>query len=237
MQIGLLMCFALSGPQVYGQFGKLLDKAKSVVEGESGLSQEDIGNGLKEALEVGVGDAVETLSAKDGYLASAYKIELPSEAAKVVGKLKMVPGFDNVEQDLITKMNEAAEIAAKKATPIFVDAIKSMSFTDAKNILVGEDDAATMYLQKSSKEKLYAAFMPVIQAALDEVNARDLWTKATKAYNSIPLTKDVNTELDDHVNNKALEGLFALIAVKEEGIRNDHSLRSSDLLKRVFAEQ
>lgn len=231
------MCFALSGPQVYGQFGKLLDKAKSVVEGESGLSQEDIGNGLKEALEVGVGDAVETLSAKDGYLASAYKIELPSEAAKVVGKLKMVPGFDNVEQDLITKMNEAAEIAAKKATPIFVDAIKSMSFTDAKNILVGEDDAATMYLQKSSKEKLYAAFMPVIQAALDEVNARDLWTKATKAYNSIPLTKDVNTELDDHVNNKALEGLFALIAVKEEGIRNDHSLRSSDLLKRVFAEQ
>ena len=233
----VLVALLMLSTESTAQFGKLLDKAKTAVSGGAGLSQADIGNGLKEALEVGVTDAVSTLSAEDGYLASAYKIELPSEASKVVSKLKMVPGFSNVEEDLINKMNEAAELAAQKATPIFVNAIKEMTFADAKNILVGEDNAATTYLQKSSREKLYAEFMPIIQKALDEVNARDLWQKASAAYNKIPLTKDVNTQLDEHVNEKALDGLFGLIAVKEEGIRNDHSLRSSDLLKKVFAEQ
>jgi len=233
----VLVALLMLSTESTAQFGKLLDKAKTAVSGGTGLSQADIGNGLKEALEVGVTDAVSTLSAEDGYLASAYKIELPSEASKVVSKLKMVPGFSNVEEDLINKMNEAAELAAQKATPIFVNAIKEMTFADAKNILVGEDNAATTYLQKSSREKLYAEFMPIIQKALDEVNARDLWQKASAAYNKIPLTKDVNTQLDEHVNEKALDGLFGLIAVKEEGIRNDHSLRSSDLLKKVFAEQ
>lgn len=233
----VLVALLMLSTESTAQFGKLLDKAKTAVSGGAGLSQADIGNGLKEALEVGVTDAVSTLSAEDGYLASAYKIELPSEASKVVSKLKMVPGFSNVEEDLINKMNEAAELAAQKATPIFVNAIKEMTFADAKNILVGEDNAATTYLQKSSREKLYAEFKPIIQKALDEVNARDLWQKASAAYNKIPLTKDVNTQLDEHVNEKALDGLFGLIAVKEEGIRNDHSLRSSDLLKKVFAEQ
>ena len=233
----VLVALLMLSTESTAQFGKLLDKAKTAVSGGTGLSQADIGNGLKEALEVGVTDAVSTLSAEDGYLASAYKIELPSEASKVVSKLKMVPGFSNVEEDLINKMNEAAELAAQKATPIFVNAIKEMTFADAKNILVGEDNAATTYLQKSSREKLYAEFKPIIQKALDEVNARDLWQKASAAYNKIPLTKDVNTQLDEHVNEKALDGLFGLIAVKEEGIRNDHSLRSSDLLKKVFAEQ
>jgi len=218
------------------QFGNLINKAKDVVSGESdiNLSQDEIGSGLKEALEVGVTGAVDKLSAKDGYLKSAYKIELPKEATSVTSKLKNVPGFENIEQDLINKMNEAAEIAAKKATPIFVDAIKAITFTDAKNILTGEDDAATTYLKGKSKRQLYKEFMPVIQAALDEVKAREYWTKATKSYNKIPLVKDVNTELDDHVNNSALDGLFALIAQKEEGIRNDNNLRSSDLLKKVF---
>ena len=233
----VLVALLMLSTESTAQFGKLLDKAKTAVSGGTGLSQADIGNGLKEALEVGVTDAVSTLSTEDGYLASAYKIELPSEASKVASKLKMVPGFSNVEEDLINKMNEAAELAAQKATPIFVNAIKEMTFADAKNILVGEDNAATTYLQKSSREKLYAEFKPIIQKALDEVNARDLWQKASAAYNKIPLTKDVNTQLDEHVNEKALDGLFGLIAVKEEGIRNDHSLRSSDLLKKVFAEQ
>ncbi len=234
-----MIAFAISFAPVEStaQFGKLLDKAKSVVAGDSGLSQDEIGRGLKEALQVGVDDAVKTLSADGGYLDGAYKIRVPKEAKKVTGKLKHVPGFNNVEKDLVDKMNQAAEIAAKKATPIFVDAIKEMSFTDAQKILTGEDDAATLYLKRKSKQKLYAAFLPIIQSALDEVNAREYWSKATSAYNNIPFTKDVNTKLDDHVNNSALDGLFSLIALKEEGIRNDYGLRSSDLLKKIFGSK
>jgi len=229
--IGILFGFNNANSQ---SLGSLVKKAKKVVSGESPLSQADIGAGLKEALEVGVTDAVDQLSDTDGFLKSAYKIEVPKEGKKVISKLKSIPGFKNIERDLVQKMNEAAEIAAKKATPIFVDAITSITFDDAKEILRGDDDAATGYLKSKSKKKLYAEFMPVIQKALDEVNAREYWTKATKTYNKLPFVKDVNTDLDDHVNTAALHGLFSLIAKKEEGIRNDHNLRSSDLLKKVF---
>lgn len=229
--------FAITPFESNAQFGKLLDKAKSVASGESGLSQNEIGAGLKEALEVGVGDAVKTLSAENGYLESAYKIEIPAEAQSVAKKVKNIPGFQNIEEDLVKKMNEAAEIAAKKATPIFLAAIKEITFTDAKNILTGDDNAATDYLSDKSRKKLYAEFMPIIQAALDQVNARALWESATTAYNKIPFTKEVNTQLDDHVNQSALDGLFALIAVKEAGIRGDSSLRTSDLLKKVFGSK
>ncbi len=216
------------------QFGGILKKAKEVVSGESSLTQDEAGLGLKEALNVGVQSAVEQLSAQNGYLDSPYKILLPEEARQVVSKLKMVPGFDNIERDLVLKMNEAAELSAKKATPIFVDAIKAITFEDALNILKGEDDAATRYLEGNSRDPLYEAFLPVIQESLDEVGARSIWNKAVTAYNKIPFVSKTNPELDDHVNNKALNGLFGLIEVKESGIRNDVDQRTSDILKKVF---
>lgn len=220
------------------QFKDLLkkaDKAAEKVLGEdSGL---DVGNGLKEALEFGVKEAVDQLSAEKGYLESPYKILLPDEAVSVVSKLKMVPGFQDVEANLISKMNEAAEIAAEKATPIFVSAITSLTFDDAMNILMGEDDAATQYLTRTTRIQLYDAFLPVIQSALDEVNARSYWKSAVDAYNRLPLVRKVNPQLDDHVNNKALDGLFSLIAVKEGKIRNDVNERKTDLVKSVFSRQ
>lgn len=226
-------------PSAEAQFlDKLKKKAEQVVgSNASGLTTDQVGAGLKEALNNGVGEAVSTLSAKDGYLSSAYKIEVPSEAQKVISKVKMIPGLENVERDLIQKMNEAAELAAKKATPIFTDAITSITFDDAMNILTGKDDAATRYLEKKSYQSLYDAFLPVIQSALDEVNARDYWSGVVSKYNQLPFVKKVNSELDDHVNNKALVGLFGLIEVKEEGIRNNVDQRSTDLLRKVFAEQ
>ena len=112
-----------------------------------------------------------------------------------------------------------------------------MSFDDAMNILKGEDHAATDYLNRKSKVQLYDAFMPVIVEALDEVNARTYWRSAVNAYNRLPFVKKLNPELDDHVNTQALNGLFALIAKKEEGIRNDVNQRSTDLLRKVFAKQ
>lgn len=219
------------------QFGKLLDKAKKVVKGENPLSKDEVANGLKEALDQGIEQAVDKLSAEDGYLASKYKVRIPPEAKKVISKVKRVPGFENVEKDLILKMNRAAESAAKKATPIFVDAVKSITFDDAMNILGGEDDAATMYLKDKSYKKLYDAFMPVIQSALDEVNAREYWSSVVNTYNKLPFVKNVNPELDDHVNSKALIGMFSLIAKKEEGIRGNVDQRNTDLLKKVFGSR
>lgn len=238
----ILPILLLTAYSADAQFGKLLDKAKDSASKlkeigggdiDGGL---DIAGGLKEALENGVGEAVDNLSAADGYLESPYKILIPEDAQKVINTVKKVPGFQDVDKKLIAKMNEAAEVAAKKATPIFVDAIKSMTITDAKNILFGEDDAATTYLEGQARTSLYKEFMPVIQSALDEVDATKYWNSVVTKYNKIPLTKDVNPELDDHVNNKALDGLFSLIRVKEDGIRGDVSQRTSPLLKDVFGE-
>ena len=233
----ILLLLAVFSLNANAQFGNILDKAKKVVKGDNPLSKDEVANGLKEALDQGVEEAVDKLSAEDGYLKSPYKVEIPSEAKSVVSKVKMVPGFENVERDLIVKMNRAAESAAKKATPIFVDAVKQITFDDAMNILSGDDDEATMYLKDKSYDKLYAAFMPVIQAALDEVNARDYWRSVVKKYNSLPFVKDVNPELDDHVNSKALVGMFALIAKKEEGIRNNVDQRNTELLRKVFGKK
>ena len=203
----------------------------------SGLSQEEVGKGLKEALNAGVGEAVDFLSVEDGYYASAYKILLPEEAKKATQKLKAVPGFSKVEQDLTLRINRAAESAATKAKPIFIDAIKQMTFKDAMNLLMGEKDAATRYLENTTYQKLYQEFRPIIVEALDEVNARSLWKDAANTYNKLPFTEDVNPELDDYVAKKALAGLFGLVEVKELDIRENTASRTTDLLRKVFARQ
>lgn len=215
------------------QFKDILNKAKesvSVLKGEDA----DIAGGLKEALNKGVESAVNQLSATNGYIESPYKILIPADAQKVIDKVKLVPGFQDVETKLVNQMNKAAEIAAKKATPIFVNAITSMSFNDAKSILTGPENAATTYLSSTSRSPLYNEFLPIIQSSLDEVNARSYWKTVVDAYNKLPFVKKMNPALDDHVNNKALDGLFSLIAVKEKGIRTDVNQRTSDLLKKVF---
>lgn len=217
--------------------GGLLNKAKKVLSGEEPLTQEEIGNGLKEALNLGVEEAVTSLSTEDGYYESVYKILLPEEARLVVDKVKMVPGFQNVEQELILRINRAAEDAASKATPIFVDAIKQMTFQDAMNILMGERDAATRYLHRTTFDNLFGEFNPVIQSSLDEVNANEYWETVTVAYNKLPFVKKVETDLDGYVTGKALEGMFGLIEKKEEKIRDDVGARPSPLLQKVFAQQ
>ena len=235
-RFSLLMIFAfafMGYNQAQGLKG-LLNKAKSTVLGPS---EDEVGLGLKEALDKGVGEAVDFLSAEDGYFKSPYKILLPEEAQKVTNKLKAVPGFANVEANLVEKLNRAAEDAATKAKPIFVDAIKKMTFQDAMNLLLGEQDAATRYLEKSTFQQLYDEFKPVIIASLDKVNARTYWKDATTAYNKIPFTNKVNPELDDYVTTTALAGMFSLVEKKEKDIRENPGARTSDLLKKVFAKQ
>jgi Protein of unknown function (DUF4197) len=238
----LLGCIVATTTSVsFAQFDDVLKKAETAVskvtKGTNPLSQDEIGKGLKEALNVGVGEAAQFLSAKDGYFKSPYKVLIPTEAQNVVTKLKMVPGFQNLEADLTERMNRAAEDAAQKAKPIFIAAIQKMTFADALNILQGNKDAATRYLQKSTYDALYAEFKPIVQTSLDKVNARTYWKEATNAYNKIPFVSKTNPELDDHVTKMALQGLFSLVEKKELGIRTDLNSRTSDLLKKVFAQQ
>lgn len=215
-----------------GQFGKLLKKV-----GLEEISTEEVAAGLKEALNQGTSKGADQLSATDGYFKSIYKIFLPEEAQAVCKKLSVIPGFSSIEEDVIEKINRAAEDAATKAKPIFINAIKQMTIADAWNILKGNDDAATKYLNKTTYSPLYNEFKPVITASMEKVGALQLWASAINKYNQIPLVKKVNPDMSDYVTNKALEGLFKKIAEEELNIRHNFSARTSDLLKKVFSKQ
>ncbi len=220
--------------------GVNLDQALgSVLEtiADTPLTEAQIGNGLKQALEIGIGKGSDRLSLKDGYFKSAYKILLPEDVQKVTSKLQNVPGFSQVENKLLELINRGAEDAAKSAKPIFVDAIKGMSFQDATQILMGNRNAATQYLEGNTKTKLYKAFMPKIKTSLDKVNATKYWSDAVTAYNKIPLVKKMNPSLDDYVTKQALVGLFSMVEKEEGNIRTNVNARTTDLLKKVFAKQ
>ncbi len=205
---------------------------------ESGaLSPQQIGLGLKEALNLGISQGADRLSAKDGFLKSSYKILLPDEVQKVTNKLSGIPGFTSVEDKMVELLNRAAEDAAKSAKPIFVSAIKQMTFTDATDILMGSNNAATSYLERTTTNELTSAFRPKVTASLDRVNATQYWNDIVTKYNSIPFVSKVNPDLDDYVTQKALAGLFSMVEKKELGIRKNVSERKTDLLKKVFAKQ
>lgn len=202
------------------------------------LTSAEIGEGLKQALEIGIGKGSDRLSQKDGYFKSSYKILLPEEARTVTDKLQNIPGFKEVEDIILEKINRGAEDAAKKAKPIFVDAIKKMTFNDALNILMGDDNAATVYLNDATYASLYQEFNPIIVESLDKFNARQYWADAVNTYNAIPfIGEKVNDDLDDYVTSEALNGLFDMVAKEELNIRKNVSARTTDLLKRVFAKQ
>ncbi len=197
----------------------------------------EIGLGLKQALEFGISEGANILSKRDGYYKSVYKILLPEEARIVTDRLKVIPGFTDLEDILLEKLNRAAEDAAKSAAPIFVDAIQEMTFDDAVGILMGENDAATQYLHRKTFEPLYREFNPVIVTSLNKFNAIEYWADAVNAYNKIPFVTKVNPNLDEYVTERALDGLFDMVAKKELQIREDVSARTTDLLKKVFRKQ
>lgn len=201
------------------------------------LSNSDIAYGLKEALNKGIEKQVTKLTAVDGfYKNELVKILLPDELQKVDKALRRV-GLGALADKGILMLNRAAEDAVKESTPIFVDAIKNMSFTDAKNILMGNENSATTYLQTTTTTPLYGKFNPVIKSSFAKVGADKVWSDIIKKYNKIPLVKKTNPDLTDYTTNKALEGVFKMIAVEEKNIRTDLNSRTSDLLKKVFALQ
>ena len=185
----------------------------------------------------GIEKQVTKLTAVDGfYKNEMVKILLPEELQKVDKTLRKM-GMSSLADKGILMLNRAAEDAVKESTPIFVDAVKNISFTDAKNILMGNENAATTYLQAETTNPLYAKFNPVIQNSFAKVGADKVWASIIKKYNSLPLVTKVNPDLTDYTTNKALEGVFKMIAVEEKDIRSNLNARSTDLLKKVFAKQ
>ncbi len=211
---------------------KVLDSA-----GSTGITNADIAKGLKQALNKGIETGVNYLSKTDGFYKSPYKILLPDEAQSVVEKLRIIPGFNKVEDEITLKLNRAAEDAVKRAKPIFVNAIKQMTFRDVKNILMGDKNAATQYLHKTTYDKLYNEFHPVILQSLNKFGAVDYWEDAVNAYNKIPLVNKMNPKLDDYVTQKALAGVFDMVEKKELDIRTNLRARTTDLLRKVFSLQ
>lgn len=201
------------------------------------ISNADIAQGLREALDKGIDTQVTKLTATDGfYKNSLVKILLPSELQKVDKTLRDI-GLGSLADEGLKMMNRAAEDAVKEATPIFIAAVKNITFNDAKNILLGNDEAATNYLKTSTTTQLYAKFNPVIKSSFSKVGADKVWTNIINSYNKVPLVTKVNPDLTDYVTTKALDGVYKMIALEEKDVRNNIAARSSVLLKKVFALQ
>ncbi|MFV8371385.1 DUF4197 domain-containing protein [Flavobacterium sp. LB2P74] len=202
-----------------------------------GIGSVDIAGGLKEALNNGISKQVTKLTATDGFFRNeAVKILLPEELRKVDAGLRRI-GLSSLADEGLKVLNRAAEDAVKEATPIFIDAVRNMTFMDAKSILMGNESSATNYLQNSTSTALYGKFNPVIKNSFTKVGADKVWTNIITKYNSIPLVNKVNPDLTDYVTNQALNGVFKMVAVEEKNIRTNLSSRTSVLLQKVFAMQ
>lgn len=201
------------------------------------ITEVEMASGLREALNIGIEKQVSKLTQKDGfYKNELVKILLPEELQKVDKVLRDI-GLDNLADEGLEALNRAAEDAVKEATPIFVSAVKDITFEDAKNILLGNNDAATVYLTSKTQSALYEKFHPVIQNSFGKVGADHIWASLINKYNTIPFTTDVNPDLTDYVTREALEGVYTMIAVEEKEIRTKISSRTTDLLRKVFALQ
>jgi hypothetical protein len=212
----------------------LQDAMKMIGPGKGGLTEEDAANGIKEALVKGTGESVALVSKLDGYFSNPeIKIPFPENARTVESKLRAL-GLGSQVDDVILSLNRAAEDAAKSAQPIFVSAITGMNISDALQIVSGKNDAATQYLARTTTPELKAKFTPVIKTSLDRVDATRLWAELITAYNQIPFVNRQNPDLTAYVTEKAISGLFVMIAKEELKIRQNPVARTTELLKKVF---
>lgn len=226
-------------PSVQAQFSKTkLGKFLETNVGKpsaAALTNDDIVSGLKEALSVGITKGSAKASAIDGYLKNPQiRIPVPPEARVLETRLRQIGMGSQVDQ-FITSMNRAAEDAAKQAKPIFVKAIFSMSFQDALSILRGDSTAATTYLKKTTSPELLKAFMPVIDSTLAKNKTTQYYATLANTYNQLPFVTKVNADVKQYATQKAVDGLFLLVAQEEQKIRKDPLARVSDLLKKVFS--
>jgi hypothetical protein len=233
---------------LFSSCAELMQIAQQALDEERPLSQTEIIAGLKEALVVGTGKSVDILGVTDGYYRDELvKILLPPEADIIVNNIAKIPGGSQLLDDVLLRINRAAEDAVSEAKPIFVSSIKSMTINDAVGILKGEDNAATQYLRRTTYDGLFQLYRPKIKVSLDKklvgnISTSQSWDTLTGKWNEFAASaigriagfKTVNVELDEYLTHKGLDGLFLKIEAEEKLIREDPVARVTDLLKRVF---
>ncbi len=214
------------------------------------LTNQEVINGLRQALVIGSDSAAAKLSAINGYyLNEDLRIELPPEAGVITSNLSYIPGGQQMVDDIVLRINRAAEDAAREAAPVFAVAVSNLTIRDGFDILRGEDDAATQYLKSQTREELYKLYQPRIQRSLDReivgnVSTNEAWNTLTSRWNSLASStagqlaslNTVDTELDSFLTDRALDGLFLKLAEEEANIRNNSEARVTDLLQRVFGQ-
>ncbi len=232
-KICFLVFIAILGMQ--NTDAQLLKNAKKLFNSNSKvLTEKDAVDGIREALIKGTGESVKLVSIADGYWGNPeIKIPFPSEAKEMESRLRAI-GLGKKVDEFNVSMNRAAEKAANEAKPIFIAAIKGMTVKEAINIVKGVNNAATVYLKNTTSPELKVKFQPIIKTSLDNVNATKYWSDLITAYNKIPLVKKMNPNLSEYVTDKAINGLFIMIAREELKIRKDPMARTSELLKKVF---
>ncbi|WP_430906390.1 DUF4197 domain-containing protein [Maribacter sp. 2-571] len=217
--------------------GELQQVVNQLPQGTQGIGNTEIARGLREALDKGIDKQVGRLTKTDGFFKNELvKIVLPAELQKVDKTLRDI-GLSKLADEGLKVLNRAAEDAVGEATPIFVDAVKGITFNDARTILLGKDDAATSYLDNATRNALYGKFKPVIKNSFSKVGADKVWSSLISKYNAIPLTKNVDPDLTEYVTQEALTGVYTMIAVEEKEIRNNVASRTTDLLRKVFVLQ
>lgn len=233
----LLLFFAVFSFNCSGQLIKLPKVSDLPNPLNKPLTSEEVAGGLKEALTQGIGKGANQAAQKDGYYGNQLiRIPFPQDVKKVETTLRTV-GLGSQVDKFVLSLNRAAEDAAQTAKPIFIGAIRKLTFKDVWNILTGEKDAATQFLKRTTSDELYRAFAPHIQQSLDKTYATKYYSDVMSAYNAIPLVEKVNPNLNDYATKKAMDGLFTLVAQEEANIRENPVARTTELLRRVFARQ
>ena len=234
----VIVLFIMQPPPALAQFQDIFNRVKKAVGMSGGeLSESKVIEGLKEALEIGTGNAAGLVSKLDGYYKnSKIKIPLPESVRKVEKILRKV-GFGSKVDDFEMSMNRAAEQAAPEAKVLFTDTIKQMSFDDARKILNGKDNAATLYFKDKTWDRLYDKFKPIINSTMSEVGVTRYYQDLDKKVRSIPFVDSMSFDLDQYVTDGALDGLFYMLEQEERSIRKDPAARVTDLLKEVFGSR
>ena len=226
-------------------FGTLKDALKSTGNsgtttstssgtGVSSLSNDEASSGLKEALTQGVGKAVGTLGAADGFFGNKeVKIPLPKSLKKIEKGMKLM-GMGKQSDELVLKMNRAAEAALPEAKALLVGSIKQMTLADAKAILTGSQDAATQYFKKTTSVQMGEKFLPIVQKATENVQLASSYNKYAEMGSKFGVVKKEDANIEQYVTNKALDGVYFMIAKEEAAIRKDPLGQTSSLLKKVF---
>lgn len=215
-------------------------ETSSTGEGTKSLTNQEVISGLKEALTIGIQNAVDVTSVTNGFLEnSEIKIPFP-ESAEAMKQKAIDWGLESQVDKVVTTLNRAAEDAAKEATPIFIEAIKNMTVQDGFAILNGGEGAATEFLRKNTSEELIVVFAPKVQNSIEKVKLTQYWEPVAKRYNQAMIFtggEKVDTDLNRYVTEQAIDGLFTMVAKEENEIRQDPAARVTDLLSRVFGSK